>query len=109
MAAVYIFRQQRDRGLDPIDERRAARAAAKAEAARTMTFEACAAAYIKAHAVYWRSVKHAAQWEATLKTYAYPILGKLPVVEVDTALVMKVLKPIWTEKPEAASRLRGRI
>jgi integrase len=37
------------------------------------------------------------------------VLGKLPVDAVDAALVMKVLEPIWTEKPETASRLRGRI
>ena len=47
--------------------------------------------------------------EATLATYAYPVLGALPVQAVDTGLVLKVLEPIWTAKPETASRVRGRI
>ncbi|MGH7224519.1 MAG: tyrosine-type recombinase/integrase, partial [Gemmataceae bacterium] len=57
----------------------------------------------------WRNDKHAAQWGATLATYAYPLIGELPVQAVDVGLVLKVLEPIWTEKPETASRLRGRI
>jgi integrase len=57
----------------------------------------------------WRNPKHAAQWPATLGTYAYPVFGDLPVGQVDTALVMKALEPIWNEKTETASRLRGRI
>jgi len=64
---------------------------------------------LKAHRAGWRNGKHAAQWEATLKTYAEPVIGALPVQAVDTALVLKVLEPIWTAKPETASRLRQRI
>ena len=56
-----------------------------------------------------RDAKHSAQWDATLKTYAYPLIGSMPVAAVDTSLVMKVLQPIWNAKPETASRLRGRI
>src|SRR6202007_2715709 len=50
-----------------------------------------------------------AQWQATLATYAEPVIGGLSVQAVDTALVLKVLEPIWTTKPETAGRLRGRI
>jgi hypothetical protein len=50
-----------------------------------------------------------AQWEATLATYADPIIGSLSVQGIDTTLVLKVLEAIWTEKPETAVRLRGRI
>ena len=46
---------------------------------------------------------------ATLSTYAYPVIGALPVQAVDTGLVLKVLEPIWTTKPETAGRVRGRI
>jgi len=56
-----------------------------------------------------RSAKHGAQWEATLNTYASPVFGSLPIQAIDTALVMKVLEPIWSEKTETASRVRGRI
>jgi integrase len=57
----------------------------------------------------WRNPKHAAQWEATLATYADPIIGRLPLQSIDMALVLKVLEPIWSSKPETAGRLRGRI
>jgi integrase len=102
-------RQLRHQGIDPIDHRNAARAQARLDAAQSVTFEQCADAYIKAHRAGWRSAKHAGQWETTLKTYAYPIIGELPVAVVDTGLVLKVLEPIWTSTPETASRLRGRI
>lgn len=77
--------------------------------ARSRTFRTVADAYITAHASAWRSAKHAAQWSATLSTYAYPVMGDLPVVEVTTAHVLEVLRPIWAAKPETASRVRGRI
>jgi integrase len=74
-----------------------------------MTFKQCAEAYVAAHRAGWRNDKHAAQWSATLETYAYPTLGGLPVASVDVGLVLKVLEPIWSTKSETASRLRGRI
>jgi integrase len=111
----------RHSGVDPIEARRSARTQEQLEAAKAITFKQCAATYTKAHQPGWRNTKHAAQWEATLKTYAEPIIGALPVQAVDTALVMKVLEQdvsngpdktkmlLWTAKPETASRLRGRI
>ena len=74
-----------------------------------MTFKQCAESYITAHRAGWKSIKHAGQWKATLTAYAYPTFGHLPVASVDVALVMKALEPIWTDKPETASRVRGRI
>jgi integrase len=103
------FRQQRDEGKDPIEERRAERLKAKLEAVNAMTFMACAEAYIAANRAAWKNAAHAAQWPSTLKTYVYPAMGDLPVQAVDVGLVMRVLEPIWTTKPETASRLRGRI
>jgi integrase len=97
------------RGLDPIEERRALRAREAATIANSKTFEECARAYIEVHAAGWKSGKHAAQWTATLETYAFPLLGKLPVAAIDTARVLQVLTPIWATKTETASRLRGRI
>ncbi len=96
-------------GADPIDARRAARAKAKVAAAKAMTFRQCAEAYIKAQAAGWKNAKHAAQWPSTLTTYVYPAFGNLPVAAVDVGLVMKAIEPIWTEKPETASRVRGRV
>ena len=74
-----------------------------------MTFDQCADAYLAAHRAGWRNAKHAAQWSSTLATYVSPIFGNLPVQAIDVALVTKALEPIWTAKPETASRMRGRI
>jgi hypothetical protein len=78
-----------------------------------MTFPSGAQAmrrsYIASHRARWRNDKHAAQWSAMLSTYAFHVIGSLPVQAVDTGLVLKVLEPIWTGKPETASRLRGRL
>ena len=102
-------RQQLLDGVDPLDARKAERAAKALEAARTITFEKAAQAYFDAHERGWRNAKHRAQFLSTLKTYAYPKIGKLPVAAIDTGLVLKVIEPIWQDKTETASRLRGRI
>lgn len=96
-------------GRDPVEERKAQRVRERVEAARGMTFDACAAAYVEAHRAGWKNDKHASQWGNTLTTYAGPVIGGLPVAAVDMGLVLKVLEPIWTTKTETASRLRGRI
>jgi integrase len=96
-------------GLDPIEVRKATRTKVKLDAAKAMTFKACAERYIAAHKAGWRNPKHAAQWPSTLATYAYPAFGALPVQTVDVGLVMKAIEPIWTVKPETAGRVRGRI
>lgn len=102
-------RKQRLDGSDPIAARKAAKIAARLADAGAMTFQQCAEAYIAAHRAGWRNPKHAAQWPATLGAYVYPVLGGLPVQAVDVGLVMKAVEPIWTAKPETASRVRGRI
>ena len=103
------FRLQRHDGVDPIERRRAERLGARLDAAKAMTFKELAAMYIASHRAGWRNPKHAAQWQATLAAYAVPVMGGLSVQAVDTALVLKVLEPIWTTKPETAGRVRGRI
>jgi len=96
-------------GADPLATRRAGRDQARLDAAKGMTFAACAERYIAAHKTGWRNPKHAAQWPATLATYVNPIFGDLPVQAIDVGLVMKAIEPIWAVKPETASRVRGRI
>ncbi len=102
-------RKLRERGKDPIEERDAQRAVVAAENAKLMTFDQCAAGYIAAHRAGWRNTKHASQWENTLATYVSPVFGKVTVRSVDVGLVIKALEPIWSAKPETASRVRGRI
>jgi integrase len=103
------YRLQRHDGVDPIDARRAQRLQARLDAAKAVTFKECSEAYINAHRAGWRNGKHAGQWEATLATYAEPVIGKLSVQAVDTSLVLKILEAIWAVKPETAGRVRGRI
>ena len=90
-------------GLDPIEERRKARAKAMAP-----TFRESAEEYMTTHETEW-GAKHRAQWRNTLETYAYPVFRGKPVGAVDVDDVLKVLRPLWTLKPQTASRLRGRI
>jgi integrase len=91
-------------GLDPIEARRAAQAASVG-----VSFKTVALQYIAAHESTWRNPVHRAQWNSTLESYAFPHMADLPVSNVSVGSVMKVLEPIWREKPETASRLRGRI
>jgi integrase len=101
---------------DPIEARREAKQKARREAkqkqasekAKTETFKRCATDYIASHRAGW-SAKHAEQWSAFFETYAYPVIGDLPVQAIDTDLVLMVLEPIWRVKYETAGRLRGRI
>ena len=96
-------------GINPLVAKKQNQIAAALAAAKMMTFDQCAAAYIQTHKAGWKNAKHADQWTNTLKTYASPVLGHLPVADVDTGLVVKCLAPIWESKTETASRLRGRI
>jgi integrase len=96
-------------GVDPIAAKKARKAAAQLEAAKSITFAEAAQTYINDHHAAWKNPKNQQQWRNTLATYAYPVIGKLPVAMIDTDLVKRVLQPIWHEKPETASRVRMRI
>jgi integrase len=108
-ARALDARRKRHDGIDPIDARRADRARHRLEVAKSITFQECAEMYIASHKAGWRNEKHKYQWPATLQAYAYPVFGALPVQAVDTALMLKVLEPIWANKSETASRVRQRI
>lgn len=96
-------------GKDPIVERDALRAAQRLADAKVKTFDQCRDEYIALKQAGWKNVKHALQWKNTLTTYVTPVFGKLLVQDVDVALVLKALAPIWSTKPETAGRVRGRI
>jgi integrase len=96
-------------GIDPIEARRSERQAKQLDVVETVTFKEAATTYVSSHEKGWRNARHARQWPETLAAYVYPTIGGLSVRAVDTAMVLKVLEPIWTIKPETASRVRGRI
>ncbi|CAJ0869778.1 hypothetical protein AMST5_02168 [freshwater sediment metagenome] len=103
------IRQQLHDGKDPVEAKREARAAEALEAAQTITFAEAAERYFEAHEKKWTNAKSRAQFLSTLKAYAYPIIGALPVAKIDTGLVLRVIEPIWVEKTATADRVRGRI
>ena len=88
-------------GIDPLS--------AKREAEAIPTFAEAASIVHKLHLPTWRNPKHAAQFISTLETYAFPVMGKAKVGDVNTADVLAVLSPIWNEKRETARRVKQRI
>jgi integrase len=98
-----------DAGGDPLADKRAREAARKGNAEEIPTFDQCAERYIAAHESEWTNATHRHQWEQTLRDYASPVFGNLPVNAIDTQSVCRVLEPIWKPKTQTASRLRARI
>ena len=96
-------------GNDPVALRKKAADEAAAARANLRTFDQCAAEYILRNEKQWSSTKTRAQWESSLKQYASPIIGKMPVSSVTTQDILQVLTPIWTTKTETASRVRTRV
>lgn len=95
-------------GNDPISLKQGQRTAAHLNAARAVTFAKAGAQYIDAHRSGW-SAKSTQAWTSSFDQHVYPVIGVLPVQEIDTSLVMRVIEPIWATKTETASRVRGRI
>ena len=102
-------REQLARGIDPVDAREAAALEQRAARAKLTTFQKCAEQYHAANASRWSNDKHRREWIATLKRFAFPVLGHLSVNAIDSGLVVKVLAPLVTDKPITAARVRGRI
>ena len=96
-------------GVDPLTDKRARKIAARVAHDNMLTFAECAELYVESQVPGWSNPKHIEQWRNTLKNLAGPVIGHLSVDQIDTALVMRCLEPIWATKTETASRLRGRI
>jgi integrase len=103
-------------GINPLHAKQQKKQDAVLARARLMTFDQCASAYIDAHRPSWKNAKHADQWTNTIAQYASPIIGSMPVAEIDTGLVVKVLTQpqkgggqFWLLKHETARRVRTRI
>ncbi|WP_422028478.1 tyrosine-type recombinase/integrase [Roseovarius sp.] len=98
-----------ERGVDPVEQRRAARAALAAQQARSLTFAEAMEKFAPKKMAEFRSEKQRRLWRNSLELHALPILGSIPVDQITRADVLRVLEPIWTEKTETATKLRGRI
>ena len=93
--------------LDGIDPRQARDA--ERQTTQSITFAEATDAFISAHEAGWSNPQHRYQVRQTLESYAFPVIGKLPVDQVDANHVVKILEPIWFEKTETATRVRSRI
>ncbi|WP_106640868.1 tyrosine-type recombinase/integrase [Allosphingosinicella vermicomposti] len=107
--AAEAARKQVRANVDPIKIRAAEKAAIRAHAGKTMAFQDAALAFIQANEGSWRNDKHRQQWRNSLETYAYPIIGKMSLGDIELPHILKILEPIWESKTETATRLRGRI
>ncbi|WP_455554837.1 tyrosine-type recombinase/integrase [Comamonas sp.] len=96
-------------GVDPIEQRADERETRVAARAKSLTFSQAAERFIAAHEDGWRNSKHRLQWVNTIATYAQPVIGKMHVANIEQRHILQVLDPIWRNKTETASRLRGRI
>lgn len=104
-----LKREQVEQGIDPIKERKAARRALQDAQTKHLTFGQAAKQCHKMKASEFRNEKHAKQWINTLTQHALPILENIPVDEIETTHVHRVLEPMWSERTETATRVRQRI
>jgi integrase len=107
-AKAKALREQLVDDIDPLAQREADRRTKLAEQAKMVTFAECAKRYLNLHAATWGAA-HRHQWHATLETYILPVIGDLSVADIDQAVVMRIVEPIWTSKPTTAGRVRNRI
>ncbi|MDB5781087.1 integrase arm-type DNA-binding domain-containing protein [Caballeronia mineralivorans] len=105
------YRQMVRDQVDPIHARREQQRQQLLETAAdaVVTFREAAEAFIQAREPNWKNRKHIQQWRNTLKTYAYPVIGDVEVRDIDTAMIVRILQPVWMKKAETARRVRGRI
>jgi integrase len=90
---------------DPIEARNEERVAVQRSATKSMAFDRCAEQYVSQHEVGWKHPRTAQKWRAILATYAYPIIGSVPVQEIQAEHVLQIVQPLWATKTATAKRL----
>ena len=98
---AFVHRKQARAGGDPLTEQR--------HAQHVPTVEEAAAVVLEQQRPGWRHARYARDWPRSLRAYAFPRIGAVPVSDVTTADVLAILTPIWHDKPETARRVRQRI
>lgn len=88
-------------GGDPLEEKRKQNA--------IPTFKEAAYKVFELNKPTWSNPKHAQQWINTLEKYVFPTLGNKIVDSLSSADILSILSPIWTTKPETATRVKQRI
>lgn len=96
-------------GIDPVERRKALRASLMAAQAKVLTFDEAARRCHQAKVNEFRSAKHRLDWLSSLERYASPMIGSIPVSDIELPHILRVLEPIWHDKTETATRVRQRI
>lgn len=96
-------------GIDPVEQRKATRAALEAAQARNITFAQAFERYAAEKVKEFSTDRYRKQWRRTVEQYALPVIGQRPIDAIDLHDVLKVLEPIWQDKTETASKLRQKI
>lgn len=92
-------------GIDPLEEK----AKGKQAAREALSFEQCTCQFHEMKSAEWTSAVYTRNWIDSMKLHAFPVLGKMPVADVQTEHVLRVLKFLWNTQPVLASKLRERI
>jgi len=109
VAAQDAHRIVRGNG-DPVAKKKIEKVEEVVALSKNMTFDQAAAQYIATKIEpESKNAKHVQQWTNTIATYASPVIGSLPLDEINRHHVLAILEPIWTTKTETATRLRQRI
>ncbi len=96
-------------GIDPVEQRKAARAALVKSQTGRMTFAEAAQLCHEKKLAEFKNEKHKKDWIRSIEHYAVPVIGKMSVDDIELPHILKIFEPIWTEKTETATRLRQRV
>ena len=107
--AARTLREKIGQGADPVLQRRAASAARRVSTSKTVTFKACAEAFLAAELANGRDARYVGVVLRDMERLAFPQLGHSTIGSVTTESVLGVLTAIWTAKPAVATKLRGNI
>jgi integrase len=105
---AILANNQLSRGINPLEDRNNKKHQKQIEK-KLPTFKEFALDYIEKRKPEWSNKKHAAQWLSTLERFAFPVLGKMKIKDIETEHILKVLTPIWESTTHTAFRLRGRL
>ena len=106
---VQEARYKISQGISPLAERKSIEEALKQVEVAPIRFDQFALDTIEKKRIEWSNIKHANQWEATLREYAFPVIGHLNLDQIELKHILEILNPIWQTKTETANRLRGRL
>ena len=99
-----LMREQIARGQDPLEVK-----ATEATKPRMPQLREAAEFLHKELTPGWKNAKHAQQWINTLTEYAFPLIGAMPLDQIQPRHIADVLRPIWLDKAETAGRVKQRL